>query len=81
MKKILKKIGLGYIKIDVCPNNCVIYYGANNSDTSCAICGYERFKPSHNKQRKVSYKVLRYLPITLRLQRLYMSRFTAEHMT
>ena len=48
----------------------------------CFICGQPRFKPDmkdNTKQSNVPYKVLRYFPLTPRLQRLYISRKSARH--
>ena len=71
-----------YVKIDACPNGCMIYYKTNKDKESCSICGESRYEePTRGKKsRKVPKKVLRYLPITQRLQRLYMSQNTAKHM-
>jgi len=45
-------------------------------------CGHSRFKPRTGRGKTlVAYKKLRYFPITPRLQRLFMSPRTAEHMT
>ncbi|KAL0324750.1 UNVERIFIED_CONTAM: hypothetical protein Scaly_2442100 [Sesamum calycinum] len=50
----------------------------------CKFCGDARYKPSRGRDphwKKSSYVVLRYLPLTSHLQRLYSSRTTGEHMT
>jgi len=45
-------------------------------------CDHSRYKPRTGRGKTlVAYKNLRYFPITLRLQRLFMSPRTAEHMT
>ncbi|GKV48031.1 hypothetical protein SLEP1_g54870 [Rubroshorea leprosula] len=84
-KKFMKSLGLGYVKIDACVNNCFLYYGDEaKSLTACPVCGEPRYKRRNSAQtgkkdrpRNSSW----YLPIIPRLQRLYMSRKTAEHMT
>ena len=45
--KIVKGLGLGEEKIDMCPNNCMLYYGINADKTICdnPNCKKERFKP------------------------------------
>ncbi|XP_017970474.1 PREDICTED: uncharacterized protein LOC18609682 [Theobroma cacao] len=48
------------------------------------VCGHPRYKQRNSsvrRQKKIPYKILRYLPLIPRLQRLYMSCKTAEHMT
>jgi hypothetical protein len=82
-KKLVHSLGMPYVKIHACPNGCMIYYNKDNEDKeSCTTCGESRYEEPAigNKSRKVPKKVLRYLPITSRLQRLYMSQNTAKHM-
>ena len=83
-KKMVAKLGLGYEKIDACVNNCILYYKENAEKVSCSVCGHPRYKPklsSFHREKDKSYKVLHYLPLTPRLQRLYMSQKTSNHMT
>jgi len=83
-KQMVAKLGLGYEKIDVCQTGCILYYKDNKDRRDCPKCGKPRYKPKRRRsgrQKDVPYKVLRYFPITPRLQRLYMSTKTAEHMT
>ncbi|KAL0324643.1 UNVERIFIED_CONTAM: hypothetical protein Scaly_2431400 [Sesamum calycinum] len=50
----------------------------------CKFCGDARYKPARGRdphRKKSTYTVLRYLPLTPRLQRLYSLRMTVEHMT
>ncbi|XP_063942633.1 uncharacterized protein LOC135150301 [Daucus carota subsp. sativus] len=83
-KKMVKKLGLGYQKIDACPNDCMLYFKENEKMTQCTICGHDRFKPNKGglstKKSTIPFKILRYFPITDRLKRLFMSSRTAEHM-
>jgi len=66
----------------MCPNFCMLYYLENAEMTECMTCGHSRYKPRTGRGKTlVAYKKLRYFPITLRLQRLFMSPRTAEHMT
>jgi len=81
-KSMMKPLGLGYQKIDICPNFCMLYYLENAEMTECMTCGHSRYKPRTGRGKTlVAYKKLRYFPITPRLQRLFMSPRTAEHMT
>jgi Transposase-associated domain len=81
-KKLVQNLGLGYQKIDACPNHCMLYYGSNSLKVSCDVCHHPRIQERNEfvKGKPIPYKVLRYLPITERLQRLYMSPATAGHM-
>jgi len=70
------------MKIDMCLNFCMLYYLENAELTECMTCGHSRYKPRTGREKTlVAYKKLRYFPITLRLQRLFMSPRIAEHMT
>jgi len=81
-KSMMKPLGLGYQKIDMFPNFCMLYYLENVELTECMTCGHSRFKSRTDREKTlVAYKKLRYFLITPRLQRLFMSPRTAEHMT
>jgi hypothetical protein len=81
-KSMMKPLGLGYQKIDMCYNFCMLYYLENAELTECMTCGHSRYKPRTRRGKTlVAYKKLRYFPITPTLQRLFMSPRTAEHMT
>ena len=67
-KKLLEGLGMPYVKIDVCYNNCMLYYKEDEHKEKCDFCGTSRYE---NGQNKTPRKVLRYLPIKDRLQRLY----------
>ncbi|CAN6692478.1 unnamed protein product [Malus baccata var. baccata] len=80
-QKVLKGLGLGYEKIHACVNNCVLFYKKNKALDKCPVCNEPRFKmTSHNRNTKIPQKVMRYLPLKPRLQRLYMSMHTATDM-
>jgi hypothetical protein len=82
VKFMMKPLSLGYQKIDICPNFCMIYYLENAELTKCMTCGHSRYKHRTGMGKNlVAYKKLRYFLITPRLQRLFMSPRTAEHMT
>ncbi|KAL9403258.1 hypothetical protein Peur_000230 [Populus x canadensis] len=69
-KSMMKPLGLGYQKIDMCPNFCMLYYLENAEMTECMTCGHSRYKPRIGRGKTlVAYKKLRYFPITPRLQR------------
>ncbi|XP_021721140.1 uncharacterized protein LOC110688702 isoform X1 [Chenopodium quinoa] len=83
-KKLIKDLGLDYIKIDACQNYCTLYWKEKENLTKCPTCGLLRWKSdekgSSKSITKVPHKVLRYFPLKPRLQRLYMFRKTAEDM-
>jgi len=81
-KSMMKPLGLGYQKIDICLNFCMLYYLENAEMTECMTCGHSRYKPRTGRGKTlVAYKKLRYFLIIPRLQRLFMSPRTADHMT
>ncbi|KAM2327827.1 hypothetical protein ACFXTH_014358 [Malus domestica] len=83
-KKIVAELGLHYEKIDACKNDCIIYYKEHANATQCPTCKLSRWrtqeKGNKKKGKKVPWKILRYFPLTSRLQRLYMSSKTAADM-
>ncbi|XP_039115770.1 uncharacterized protein LOC120251277 [Dioscorea cayenensis subsp. rotundata] len=85
-KQKMKSLGMGYEKIDVCQNNCMLFYKEAAKLDHCAMCGHPRYKmrqlgkSKKGKQKQIPCKILRYLPLIPRLQRLYMSAKTAENM-
>jgi hypothetical protein len=67
-KSMMKPLGLGYQKIDMCPNFCMLYYLENFELTECITCGHSRYKLKTDRGKTlVAYKKLRYFPITPRL--------------
>lgn len=76
-KKILKGVGMGYELIHACLNGCFLYYKEGDMHDQCPVCGLPRYEDVGNK---VPMKTVRYFPLTPRLQRLYMSKYTADHM-
>ncbi|KAI5354967.1 hypothetical protein L3X38_007862 [Prunus dulcis] len=80
-QKVLHGLGLGYEKIHACKNNCMFFYKEHEMLDTCPICNESRFKmTSQNRTTKIPQKVMRYLPLKPRLQRLYMSTHTATDM-
>ncbi|BFG20538.1 hypothetical protein CerSpe_068120 [Prunus speciosa] len=85
VKQLIKDLGLTYQKIDACPNDCMLYWKESILDDSCKHWGQSRYQKQdvgeNDDSRKVPAKVLRYFPLTPRLQRLYLSRYTTNHMS
>lgn len=46
VKKIMAKLGLGYEKIHVCPNGCMLFWKDKEKEQICSICGGSRWKPA-----------------------------------
>ncbi|XP_068317098.1 uncharacterized protein [Pyrus communis] len=38
-KKLINDLGLSYVKIDACPNDCMIYWKDTSDLTVCSVCG------------------------------------------
>ena len=49
----------------------------------CSVCGKSRYKNTNTEDsstKKIAPKVMWYFPLKARLQRFFMSKYTAEHM-
>ena len=77
-RKMLVDIGLGYEEIDVCKNDCSLFWRENEKEEACPICKVSRWKDIVGK--KVPHKKLRYFPLKPRLQRLFMFSKTSRKM-
>jgi len=78
----MKPLGLGYHKINMFSNFCMLYYLENINLTKYRTCRHAHYKPRIGKGRTlVIYKKLRYFPITPKLQRLFISLKTLKYMT
>ncbi|XP_068329751.1 uncharacterized protein [Pyrus communis] len=84
-KGLLKNFMLPHQKIHACENDCMLYWKHNSGLDACHTCGVSRYttevdETARSSKKRIPRKVLRYFPITPRLQRLYMSRHTNEDM-
>lgn len=91
-KKMIKRLGLSYDKIDACPNHCMLYWGTSEDKNrdKCKKCNTSRYISNENdvgandvsddqqKMKSKPTKVLRYFPLIPRLRRLYTCSKTAE---
>ncbi|XP_022003645.1 uncharacterized protein LOC110901103 [Helianthus annuus] len=77
-KKMLKPLELPSQQIHVCKNHCMLFNGQFSDLDHCIVCNENRYKRRGNK---VPELVMTYMPIGPRLQRLFYSKKTAEHMT
>jgi hypothetical protein len=78
-KKIVAGLGMNYVKIDVCEKNCMLFWKEHKDDTECMHCGRSRYMKVVNEDgasitTKVVVKQLCYMPVTLRLKRLCLSK-------
>jgi hypothetical protein len=74
-----------YKKIDVCKDNCILFYKEHKNDTKCLKCGKSRFVEVINEDGEsvttdVAHKQVRYMPLTPQLKWLFLSKKTARHM-
>ncbi|KAF7113327.1 hypothetical protein RHSIM_RhsimUnG0137300 [Rhododendron simsii] len=79
-KKFLRDLGLGYIPIHACKYDCALFWKENANLDNCPTCNEPRYKVNDGKGKKIPQKILRYLPLTPRLQRLYYCKKTAPDM-
>jgi hypothetical protein len=85
-KKLLSTLGMEYEKIDVYKDNCMIFYKEHKNEMKCFKCGKLRFVEVVNEDgekvtTKTAHKQLRYMPLTPRMKRLFISKKTARHMS
>ncbi|WVZ83966.1 hypothetical protein U9M48_031052 [Paspalum notatum var. saurae] len=76
-KKLIRALGLGYVSIHVCPNNCVLFRKDYEKYDNCPVCHASRWKDTNGKT-KVPQKVLRHFPILPRLKRIFCSKTLSE---
>ncbi|GAU21906.1 hypothetical protein TSUD_34030 [Trifolium subterraneum] len=82
-KKLTVGLGLSKVKIDCCIGGCMLYYKEDINLKECKFCNDSRYKTrclSRKNSKDVPRKRLHYLPLIPRLQRLYASARSAEHM-
>ncbi|XP_056689684.1 uncharacterized protein [Spinacia oleracea] len=70
IQTIIKKLGLDYKKIDVCPNDCVLFWKEKIVLDKCLVCDELRWKTTDDGSiiklasgQKVPKKVLRHFPL------------------
>jgi hypothetical protein len=85
LKKIVAGLGMNYKKIDVCEKNCMLFWKEHKDDIECMHCSMSKYVKMVNKDvadvtTKVTVKQLRYMSVTPRLKRLYLSKETAKQM-
>jgi hypothetical protein len=68
-KKLLSALGMQYQKIDVCKDNCMIFYKEHKNEKKYLKCGKPRFIEVINEddemvRMKTAHKKLRSMPLT-----------------
>jgi hypothetical protein len=76
---IMKEIGMDYQTIDACPNDHIIYYGHYALENECPQCQISRYR-TDKASKKVPRKVLHYILIIARFQRLFRCQSIAQFM-
>jgi hypothetical protein len=84
-KKIIFAHSLKYEKIDVCLDNCMLFWKEHANNKKCLECGQSRFiefvtQDSDKVTTEVTQKQLCYFPITPHLKRLFISKISMRHM-
>lgn len=80
-KKLMRSLGLPYHNIDVCEDNCMIFWKDTANKEKCLFSKKDRFRPTQQPgQKKIAFREMFYLPISNRLKRLYQSENTAKDM-
>ncbi|XP_056688396.1 uncharacterized protein [Spinacia oleracea] len=82
-KKLMCPLGLEYIRIHACPNDCVLYRKEYENLDACPKCGVSRYKrkgSNPNRKKWPPAKVLWYLPIIPRFKRLFSIKEEAKNL-
>jgi hypothetical protein len=84
-KKMMSALGLKYEKIDICPDNGMLFWKDHANEKKCLDCGQSRFDevvtPNGEKvMTEVTHKQLHYFFITPHLKRLFISKRTTRHL-
>ena len=84
-KKTMSALGLEYVKIHACPNDCILYRKEYEGLLECPTCGLCRWKKKDgtvDQYRKgVPAKTLWYFPPIPRFKRMFQSSETARDLT
>jgi hypothetical protein len=84
-KKIASGFKMNYEKIDACEKYCMLFYKEHKDDTECMHYGRFTYVNVINKDgtlviTKVMVKQFRYIPITIRLKRLFLCEEMVQRM-
>ncbi|KAL6596879.1 hypothetical protein ACP70R_047013 [Stipagrostis hirtigluma subsp. patula] len=77
-KKTLRDLGLDYESIHACFNDCVLFWKELEDKDECPVCKESRWKERKGKTTRIPRKVLHYMPLIPRLQRLFTNKEIAS---
>jgi hypothetical protein len=91
VQKVVRDLGLDYQKIHACVNDCVLFrkdYEKMDKRPKCGECRWKMAASDEKDEesscgspkKRVPRKILRYFPLTPRLERLYMRECTSSQM-
>jgi hypothetical protein len=52
MKAVIRKLGFGYVSIDVCKYDCALFWKDHAGDDRCPVCGFTRWKVNREGKKK-----------------------------
>ena len=70
-KRYMRELRLGYTLIHACKNDSALFYKEYQHLDCCPKCGESRYAEDFKRGEKWPHKILRYFPLTPRLQRFY----------
>jgi hypothetical protein len=84
-KKMMSALSLKYEKINVCPDNCMLFWKEHVNEKKCLECHQSRFievvtQDDEKVMTEVAQKHLPHFPITPCLKWLFISKKTTRHM-
>ncbi|XP_073121652.1 uncharacterized protein [Henckelia pumila] len=82
-KKSFSALGMNYVKIHACPNDCILYRKEFEDLSNCPICSMFRWKLGNNSvvNEGIPAKVLWYFPPIPRFQRLFRNKEVSKELT
>ncbi|XP_073152786.1 uncharacterized protein [Henckelia pumila] len=82
-KKSLRALGMDYVKIHACPNDCILYRKEYEDFANCPTCGISRWKLGNKSMVKegVPAKVLWYFPPIPRFRRMFQNKAISKELT
>jgi hypothetical protein len=93
VQRVVRDLGLDYVKIHACQNDCMLFFDKYANLETCPICKKSRWKivekTSDNNcsavgatsvKKRLPVKILCYFPLIPRLQRMYMSKQMSKDM-
>ncbi|XP_073139065.1 uncharacterized protein [Henckelia pumila] len=82
-KKSLRALGMDYVRIHACPNDCILYRKEYEDFANCPTCGTSRWKVGNKSKVRegVPAKVLWYFPPIPRFQRMFRNKMISKELT